>query len=176
MRGNNILKRLSVILAVILVLSSVSIATPANAAEELPFNDIQSGKWYYDAVKYVYQNNLMTGLNDKEFGPTDNVTRAMVVNILWRMSDSPAPESTAAPFKDVPAGKWYTKAVAWAKENKVVNGYTNGIFGPSDYVSRQDFCIILKNYADCIGVEIEASAKDSYTLKADAKEVSGYAK
>lgn len=149
---------------------------PSNAADgEMPFTDVKKGRWFYDYIKYVYDKKIMTGLNETTFGPNDNVTRAMVVTVLWRLAGEPEPVNLGKVFPDVPTGKWYSKAVAWAKENKIVGGYQNGLFGTNDNIIRQDFVKILKGYTDYIGVEITADTIESYTIKNDAKNVSKYA-
>jgi hypothetical protein len=62
------------------------------------------------------------------------------------------PEVTGEnPFDDVPAGTWYTDAVIWAAENKIVEGYGNGKFGPSDDITREQLATILYRYAQTKG-------------------------
>ncbi|MCR4926918.1 MAG: S-layer homology domain-containing protein [Lachnospiraceae bacterium] len=142
----------------------------------LPFTDVKKGRWFYEYVEYVYKKGIMTGLNATTFGPEDNITRAMVVTVLWRMAGEPEPASKGKVFPDVPTGKWYSKAVAWAKENKIVGGYSTGLFGTDDNIIRQDFVKILKGYTNYIGAEIPADTFESYIVKDDAKDVSGYAR
>ena len=143
--------------------------------ESIKFTDVKKGKWFYDYIKYVYKRNIMTGLNATTFGPDDQITRAMVVTVLWRMAGEPEPESKGKVFPDVPTGKWYSKPIAWAKENKIVGGYETGLFGTNDSIIRQDFVKILKGYNDYVGAAVAPATKDSYTVKADAKDVSKYA-
>ena len=47
-------------------------------AAALPFSDVSSSAWYYSAVKYVYDNKLMDGVDTYVFAPNDTLTRAMV--------------------------------------------------------------------------------------------------
>ena len=51
-----------------------------------PFADVRAGDWFYDAVLYVFANNLMQGVSDTQFQPMENATRAMFVTILGRMA------------------------------------------------------------------------------------------
>ena len=48
------------------------------------FTDINSNEWYYDAVKYCIENNLMSGTSSTTFEPNAAMTRAMVIEILWK--------------------------------------------------------------------------------------------
>ena len=71
----------------------------------LPFTDVKSGDWFYEAVKYVYDNKLMDGTSTTTFAPLMTTNRAMVVTILWRMEGQPETDATL-PFTDVENGVW----------------------------------------------------------------------
>ena len=74
-------KILSALLAALMMLSVCVIGTSAES--KLPFTDTPEGEWYYDAVKYVYDNGLMNGTGDgTKFSPMMNLTRGMVVTVL----------------------------------------------------------------------------------------------
>jgi len=111
-----------------------------------PFADISRDDWFFRNVRFVYSNELMTGTAQSEFAPGLNLTRAMLVTILWRLEDEPITEIGGA-FTDVSPGAWYSNAVAWANENGIVNGYGGGLFGPNDNVTREQFAVILQNFA-----------------------------
>ena len=62
----------------------------ARAAENAPsFADVPAAAWYADAVQYVYENGLMTGVSESEFAPDGTATRGQIVTILWRLAGSP---------------------------------------------------------------------------------------
>ena len=135
----------------------------------LPFTDVQSGAWYADAVKYVFDQGLMSGMSAQEFGPDGQVTRGQVVTILWRLAGSPTVSGKA--FPDVSASAWYADAVAWASANGVVSGYENGGFGPGDPVTREQLAAILYRYAQLSGKDTDQTADlsgytDSVTISA----------
>lgn len=114
---------------------------------DLSFTDVAPDSWYYNAAKYCSQNNIITGTSKTTFAPETKLTRGMVVTILYRMEGEQA-VSGAPKFPDVKdSNQYYYKAVKWATDNKLVNGYNNGNFGPEDSVLRQDLAIILYNYA-----------------------------
>ena len=135
----------------------------------LPFTDVQAGAWYADAVKYVFDQGLMSGMSAQEFGPDGQVTRGQVVTILWRLAGSPTVSGKA--FPDVSASAWYADAVAWASANGVVSGYENGGFGPGDPVTREQLAAILYRYAQLSGKDTDQTADlsgytDSVTISA----------
>ena len=57
---------------------------------------------------------------------------------------APAPTMT---FPDVASNDWYFNAVKFNAEKGYVTGYSNGTFGPSNNIQRQDFVLILARIA-----------------------------
>jgi len=47
----------------------------------------------------------------------------------------------------VAQGEYYSDAVAWVAENKIVEGYGNGLFGPKDTITREQMAAILYRYS-----------------------------
>ncbi len=109
------------------------------------FADVSNDDWYYDAVKYVYENNLMQG-TDNGFEADSKMTRAMLVTVLYRL-ENPSEETAASVFEDVNENTWYAKAVAWATENDIVSGISETEFAPEDNVSREQMAMIFYRYA-----------------------------
>ena len=120
-----------------------------------PFDDVYVNDWYDGDTTYVWENDLMVGTAHRIFSPKMNMSRAMIVTALHRLSDEPAAGS--AGFPDVPVGMWYNAAIAWAQEDGVVLGYGDGRFGPNDDITRQDLAVILVRYAESIGFELPAT-------------------
>ena len=126
---------------------------------EVPFDDIPQygGVWYYDAVKYVHHNWLMTGLSDTMFGPGESLARAQFATILYRMNEEPQVDYEAR-FKDVKNGMWYTSPILWAAKEGVVTGYENGNFGPADRITREQMAVMMYRYANAKGYDTEYKA------------------
>lgn len=115
-----------------------------------PFADVESTDWFYDAVKYAVQNELFSGTSATTFSPNSDVTRAMLVTVLYRLEGKPAVTGTNT-FSDVKSGEWYTDAILWANANKLVEGYGNGLFGTNDSITREQMAAILYRYAQMKG-------------------------
>ena len=115
----------------------------------------------------------MDGTSSDRFAPNAQLTRAMIVTILYRMDGSPA-MSGASDFKDVDSNKWFAKAVAWAAANGIVNGYGSGRFGPNDPVTREQLAAILYRYT-AYRKASTASNGDNLASFSDLGTVSGYA-
>ena len=137
-----------------------------------PFTDVAENAWYYEAVEFVYSEGMMNGTSSTTFSPDATTTRGMIVTILHRLAGSPASRGSAD-FLDVPAGQYYSEAVAWASENGIVNGYDDGNFGPDDTITREQMAAILYRYAGFQGYDM--SAKADLSGFSDAGTVSGYA-
>lgn len=165
-------KRIYAQLLVLAMLLSLFPAVAMAAESELPFQDIVPGAWYTDAVRYVYEKGMMTGMGETTFAPETPTTRGMVVTLLHRSEGTPA--ATGKDFLDVAAGQWYTAAVAWASANDIVNGYGDGTFRPNDNITREQFATILFRYAGFKGLDV--SGRADLTVFTDAETVSGYAK
>lgn len=114
--------------------------------EALPFEDVSPYAWYADAVKYALENELFNGTDAARFSPDSPMTRAMLVTVLHRAEGKPTPQGTTS-FEDVPQGQWYTDAVLWAAEGKIVNGRGNGLFDPQQDITRQELAVVLYNKA-----------------------------
>ena len=141
---------------------------------DLPFEDVDSDEWYYNAIKYSYNNKIIMGYNSTTFAPNDNITRGMLVTILYRMEGSPK-VSTTSKFPDVKdSSMYYYKAVNWAASNKIVSGYDTGKFGPDDNITREQLAVILWKYSKYKGKDKDVTA--DFTKFLDSSKISSYAK
>lgn len=147
------------------------------------FEDVVKGKWYYDAIYYVYQRGLMSGNNKSGtlFSPNENTNRAMIVTILDLLTAENDLDDLMVPlagepksFPDVLAGKWYTEHVLWATAAGIVGGYKEGTFGPLDDVTREQLVVILYQYAGKLGAD--RSGRADLSGYEDSVRVSGYAR
>ena len=123
---------------------------PSGAQDETVFSDVSSSAWYAEAVNYVYENGLMTGISSTQFAPNNTLTRAMVVQTLYAMANKPA-VSGSENFTDVSSGDWFADAVTWASANGIVSGYNATQFAPNDPLTREQLALILYGYAQMRG-------------------------
>ena len=104
---------------------------PVEPTEPEGYVDVTVGDWYYDAVSYVSENGLMTGVGNGKFNPDGAVTRAMVWTVLARMDG----ENTEG------GATWYSKAQSWAMRTGVSDG-TN----PMGSITREQLAAMLYRY------------------------------
>lgn len=146
-------------------------ANPGKTDKNFPFTDVSKNDGCYDAVDYLYSKGIMNGTSSTKFSPNGELTRAMVVTILYRAQGEPAVH-TSGSFKDVATGCYYTKAVEWAAANNIVKGFTDGTFKPDKSVTREQLAAFLSRFAQYNDAKIlEADGQ----LSADAV-VSGWAR
>ena len=117
--------------------------------------DVPESMWYYSAVKYVTEKGLFSGITDNIFMPDETMTRAMVALVLYRQAGSPKVEEQPS-FSDVPQNEWYSKAVAWAADTGIAEGYSDGLFYPHREITRQELVVMLYRYAEYAGADLTA--------------------
>lgn len=138
----------------------------------LNFTDVSSSDWFFKGVEYVVDKGIMSGVSENQFDPSGKLTRAMLVQMLYNMESRPACDAENA-FIDVPVGQWYTDAVIWANDAKIVSGMGEGLFAPNMEITREQMVAMLYNYAKYKGYDVTASA-DLSTF-ADSASVSAWA-
>ena len=110
------------------------------------FWDVSKDAWYYDAVQYVARKGIIEGITLTSFEPNSPMIRASFVLINYRMEgyceDTVKPE-----FRDVNTDMWYYDAIAWAAAKGIIKGYGHELFGPGNYITREQFITILYRYA-----------------------------
>lgn len=139
---------------------------------ELNFTDVKESDWFYKGVAYVVDKGIMSGVSENQFDPSGKLTRAMLVQMLYNMESRPACDAENA-FIDVPVGQWYTDAVIWANDAKIVSGMGDGLFAPNMEITREQMVAMLYNYAKYKGYDVTASA--DLSKFADSASVSTWA-
>ena len=125
-----------------------------------PFYDVPTSAWYYTAVKYVYDNKLMDGVDTYVFAPNDTLTRAMVWTIIARMSGV-----------DTTGGNtWYAKAQEWV----ITNGISDGE-NPTAAITREQLVTMLYRYAQIKGYDVSVGENTNILSYVDATSISEYA-
>ncbi len=109
------------------------------------FVDVSMSDWYYQDVRYTARHSLMKGMGEGLFCPQEDMNRAMIVKVLYRIAGSPEVSSEST-FTDVQPDMWYSSAIAWAEENGITQGIGDGLFGINDSVTREDFVTLINRY------------------------------
>lgn len=109
------------------------------------FSDVVPGEWYIEGVTWVVEHGYMSGhANSDRFGPTENLSRAQMAQILYNAAGKPAVSTDdIASFTDCNAAEWYAPAVSWAVQEGIFSGYGDGRFGPNDNITREQIAVVL---------------------------------
>ena len=139
------------------------------------FYDVPNTAWYYTFVGGAVNKKLMVGIQDFKFAPATEMTRAMLVTVLYSMEGKPA-TSNVSPFSDVKNTAWYASPIIWAADKNIVGGIGGGKFAPNDLITRQQVAAILYKYAIYKGKAKDQTDLSSLSKFADEKQISGYAR
>jgi len=135
------------------------------------FHDVASNNWAKDSVDFVTSRELFKGTSESTFAPEAEMTRSMLVTVLFRL-DGEKKGNVNASFNDVTGGTWYTDAVAWASSTGVVQGVGDGSFAPDVSINRESLCVMIYRYAKTMGLTGTTGSLSGF---GDASNVSGWA-
>ena len=141
---------------------------------EFPYTDVTSDEWFFDDVRYVWDNGLIDGVTEDAFEPEANVTRAVLIEALWRAEGRPEAE-IAGLFTDVAEDNAFAGAIAWAKETGIANGYDDGRFGIDDIVTREQTAAFLYRYAQYKKMDVSVGEDTNILSFDDIDTASEYA-
>lgn len=127
--------------------------SPASYYKYNPFIDIQERNWFYNTVLTTYEKGLMTGTAHNVFSPNLETSRAMIINILYRIERQPFCYLNSR-FNDVSDDKWYAYAIAWGNKNNIIAGYGDRTFKPNQPITREELATIFYKYAKYKGYNI----------------------
>ena len=158
-------------------LSHVTTATPTptptpTPGTGLPFTDVPADRWSYPYIKQLYDAGVVSGTSATTFEPTANVTRAQFVTMIAGLAGADVSGYASGPFDDVQAGSWYAPYVNWAAASGIVSGTSATTFDPAAEISRQDMAVMLYNYAQQAGVQLEQTTVTPFT---DEGSIAAYA-
>lgn len=140
-----------------------------------PFTDVKEGAWYYEGINYCYQNSYISGTSKDTFSPNSNITREQFVMMLANIAgaDLSLYAEAETGMSDVPTGRWYSAAVAWAVSEGYVSGVSEGVFGLGQNITREQLARLLYLYAEKQSADTDVRA--DLTVYTDEPEVSEWA-
>lgn len=140
-------KHLYILLAFLMFTTTLAVPVVARSHS---FADVQPGRWYADAVQFMYEHNIMQGPSATSFDPSGAFTRAATTATLFRIYHermATTDDGRDNHFHDVSTG-WYAPYVTWAYQTEIVTGASPTRFLPNDSITRQEFATMLFRYAD----------------------------
>lgn len=120
------------------------------------FDDVEYDDYYYNAIRFMCANGIMTGVTDKEFDPTAAITRAEVATIISRTYMSivrclelafkqkiTIPRIQHISFKDVVNGDWFYNYVYDTQTLGLMSGDGDGTFAPNRSITRAEGAAVM---------------------------------
>ena len=143
------------------------------------FTDIEDD-WYTKAVEWALINEHMSGDNKEYtlFAPHKSTSRAMLAQVLYNIEGRPDISEFKNQFTDVEAGQWYTDAVIWAYNNKVVYGVDkeHTKFNPNGDITREEMATMLYRYAQNVKkLDVSYNHRVTFADFADRNDISEFA-
>lgn len=109
------------------------------------FSDVTTSHRNYDAINYVYTNDIVSGYSDGTYRPDNLINRAEFVKILVA-SKFKGPLEGSMCFPDVTRA-WYAGYVCYALDNKILAGYPDGTFRPDKQINLAEALkMVLESY------------------------------
>lgn len=116
-----------------------------------PFNDVASGKYYFNAVKWAYKNDVVSGVSATKFNPEGYITRQDIAKILFKYAQKFTSFSMTATDNLVKFGDYKNvssyayDAVVWANYQGILTG-NNGKILPKNYANRAEVAVMLYRF------------------------------
>lgn len=133
------------------------------------FNDVTAA-WCADAIDFMADNGIVNGTGYRQFSPSNTMTRAMLLTILYRAAGSPSIAGLANTFGDINPNDYFYAPVLWAYSNGYATATGYNTFGANDLISREEIMSILWKYSG------SPSATGNLNSFSDRNNVSSYAK
>ncbi|CAM3403725.1 glycoside hydrolase family 9 protein [Marinicrinis lubricantis] len=141
---------------------------------KVSFNDLNSSILESDAILAIAARGIVVGKSSGQFDPQGSLTKAEFAQMLVKFLDA-ADSSADSSFTDVKEGAWYYEAVAAAEKLGIAEGKTDGTFGVSDVLTREDMAALLYRAIVTSGYTLQPSGEEVPALR-DAADISDYAK
>ena len=160
----NLKKVLSLVLALAMALSLMTVAFAADANDFADYDKVE----HNEAVDVMVATGVFNGVEGNKFAPQDTLTREMAAKIITYMimgqKEADKLTTTVAPYADVAASRWSAGAIAWCTEQGILAG-SNGKFNPTGKLTGLAFakmCLTALGY----DAEIEKLVGSSWAINA----------
>lgn len=115
------------------------------------YTDVQSGKWYTDAIAWATANGIASGYADGTFGPNDTVTREQLASFLYRYATYKGYDVSAtsdlSSYTDASSIASYARTpMAWCNQAGIISGFGDGTLGPKSGTTRAQLASMLMRF------------------------------
>ncbi len=134
--------------------------------EEITFTDM-TGHWSYNYVKESVGRKIFIGYEDNTFRPDKGLNRQEMAVAVVRMMglEDEINNAPATSFTDADKiASWAEKHIALLVSKGIFAGYEDGSFGPTDAISREQFCTVLARALEKTAEEKNLEFKDAQKI------------
>lgn len=143
-----------------MIIKALGIHTLDGSGALTAFKDVDSGKWYANAIAESYKLGLVQGNADGNFRPDAVLNRQEMVTILFNVLkfNGMLPtqgdlSDTLAAFRDEAAiAGWAREPIAYARELGIVQGNAAGSFSPLEQANRAQGAIVIYKMLRTLGL------------------------
>lgn len=143
----------------------------ANETIKMSFEDLDGVMWASEAILALADKGIVNGKGNNMFAPDDPVTREEFTKILVGAMKLDNGQEVADGFADVSEDEWYFRYVNIAREEEIVSGIGDGLFGVGSPITREDMAVMLCNALKSRNVALTITE----VAFEDAAEISDYA-
>lgn len=137
------------------------------------FTDMENHLWANEAVTYLVEQGIISGMGDGTFAPDNGLTREEFSTIIVKTQKLDTNGKTSS-FNDVLNDRWSYPYVSAVFEAKLMVGISDDAFGATSKITRNEFAVIMKRLIDTYDADItENISLDEYD---DAAEIPEWAK
>ena len=146
---------------IVMILYNLSGDTTDYSKYYVPFTDVRPGTWYYNAVAWGYDKDIVAGMTPTTFAPDGLITREQMAVLLYGYTEKYAPAylGGAASLNGFPdaasVSNWAYAAMSWAVGNGLISGIaSNGTdyLAPSGGATRAQIAAIMMRYCRLTGL------------------------
>ena len=146
---------------IVMILYNLSGDTTDYSKYYVPFTDVRPGTWYYNAVAWGYDKDIVSGMSTTTFAPDGLITREQMAVLLYGYTEKYAPAylGGAASLNGFPdaasVSNWAYAAMSWAVGNGLISGIaSNGAdyLAPSSGATRAQIAAIMMRYCRLTGL------------------------
>ena len=115
---------------------------------DLSFEDVESGSWYEEAVRWAASEGIVSGVDGTHFDPDSPITREQLAAILYRYGGSDGRASLEA-FPDASSvSSWAAESTSWAVAEGLLTGMDDGSLNPLGTATRAQVATILMRFLE----------------------------
>ena len=146
---------------IVMILYNLSGDTTDYSKYYVPFTDVRPGTWYYNAVAWGYDKDIVSGMTPTTFAPDGLITREQMAVLLYGYTEKYAPAylGGAASLNGLPdaasVSNWAYAAMSWAVGNGLISGIASDgadYLAPSGGATRAQIAAIMMRYCRLTGL------------------------